>query len=44
MKKFEIPELIIILFEGDLAADDPVASSGGSWGGDVGGGTDIQAP
>ena len=44
MNKFEKPELVIILFEGDLAADgDPIGNSG-EWGGDIGGGTDISAP
>ena len=33
MKKiFEIPELTIILFEGDLTADDEIISSGGGFG------------
>ena len=27
-KNFEIPELVIILFEGDLATDDVVGTSG----------------
>ena len=43
MKKFEIPELEIILFEGDLAADDNIGNSDG-WGGDIGGGNDSQVP
>ena len=44
MNKFEKPELIIILFEGDLAADDNIGNSG-EWGGDIGGGgNDTQVP
>lgn len=30
--KFEIPELVIILFEGDLATDGDVVASSGSYG------------
>lgn len=32
-KKFEVPELIIIYFTGDLATDDVIGNSGGFGGG-----------
>ena len=46
MNKFEKPELIIILFEGDLDTDgDLIGNSGEGWGGDIGGGgNDTQVP
>ena len=40
MKKFEKPELIIYYFE----EIDTIGESGEEWGGDIGGGTDSQAP
>ena len=42
MKEFIKPELIIILFEDDLATD-PLVDSGG-WGGDIDSGFDSEVP
>lgn len=45
MNKFEKPELEIILFEGDLAADGDIIDNSNEWGGDIGGGgNDTQVP
>lgn len=43
MKEFIKPELIIILFEDDLATD-PLVDSGDDWGGDIDSGFDSEVP